>query len=293
MTESDVLVELDSEALAALVKDIGIPPRPSLLAELQKEVQRDEPRVRVMAGIAAADVAMSAALLKTANSPLLGLRRRAETVLEAFMLLGLNQCHVILTEISLRNLLPGDGPSMVRYWDVSTKRAHAMAFLARAKRISTPALAHTFGLFVDVGIPVLMRRFHKGPVNYLETLGLANQGLAPFTTVERQRHQVDHAVVGSMLARTWGVSQTVLLATWLHHDFHVWKTTKPAPLPRSVLELMALCLVSETIIQRHQGLNKHAEWQTGGPLAMEILGLDDDKLNEWCEEVHERFNEGD
>lgn len=291
MTESDVLIKLDSEALAALVKDIGIPPRPSLLAELQKEVQRDEPRARVMAGIAAADVAMSAALLKTANSPLLGLRKRAETVLEAFMLLGFNQCHVILTEISLRDMLPVDGPSMVRYWDVSTRRAHAMAYLARAKRISNPALAHTFGLFVDVGIPVLMRRFQKGPVSYLETLGLANQGLVPFPTVERQRHQVDHAVVGSMLARTWGASQTVLLATWLHHDYHVWRTTTPAPLPRSVLELMALCLVSEHIIQRHEGLNKHGEWQTGGPLAMEILGLDEATLDLWCEEVHERFNE--
>lgn len=292
MTESDVLVELDSEALAALVKDIGIPPRPSLLSALQMEVQRDEPRVRVMAGIAAADVAMSAALLKTANSPLLGLRKRAETVLEAFMLLGYNQCHVILTEISLRDLLPAEGPAMVRYWDVSTKRAHAMAYLARAKRVSTPALAHTFGLFVDVGIPVLMRRFMKGTVSYVETLSLANQSEKPFTAVERERHQVDHAVVGSMLARTWGVSQTALLATWLHHDYPVWAATKPAPLPRSVLELMALCLVSETIIQRHQGLNQHTEWAKGGALAMQILGVDEATVDAWTDEVHERFNEG-
>lgn len=290
MTESDVLAELNSDALAALVKDIGIPPRPSLLAELQKEVQRDEPRVRVLAGIAAADVAMSAALLKTANSPLLGLRRRAETVLEAFMLLGFHQCHVILTEISLRDLLVMEAPAMVRFWDVSSKRAHAMAYLARTKRVSTPAQAHTYGLFVDVGIPVLMRRFQHAPMNYLETLALANQGQAPFTAVERQRHQADHAVVGAMLARSWGVSQTVLLATWLHHDYHVWEATKPAPLPPSVRELMALGLVAETIIQRYQGLNQHAEWARGGELAMKTLGLDEATLDAWCSEVHDRFN---
>lgn len=287
MTADDVLVELDSEALAALVKDVGIPPRPSLLADLQDEVQRDEPRMRVMADIAGSDVAMSAALLKTANSPMMGLRKRAETVQDAFMLLGYTQCHVILTEISLRELLPMDGPAMTRYWDVSTKRARAMTYLARQKRVSTPALAHTLGLFVDVGIPLLMRRFHRTEANYVDTLALANQSGVPFTTIERERHKTDHALVGSMVARTWGVSQTVLLATRLHHDYDGWTNEVPA----CVLELMALCLVSETIIQRYAGLNAHAEWDKGGALAMKLLGLDDALLDEWCDEVHDRFNE--
>jgi len=287
MTADNVLAELDSEALAALVKDVGIPPRPSLLADLQDEVQRDEPRMRVMADIAGSDVAMSAALLKTANSPMMGLRKRAETVQDAFMLLGYTQCHVILTEISLRELLPMDGPAMTRYWDVSTKRARAMTYLARQQRVSSPAVAHTFALFVDVGIPLLMRRFHKTGDNYVETLALANQSGEPFTHIERARHKTDHALVGAMVARTWGVSQTVLLATRLHHDYAAWSSEVPS----SVLELMALCLVSETIIQRYAGLNAHAEWDKGGALAMKLLGLDESTLDDWCDEVHDRFNE--
>lgn len=80
VNELGVLEELDSEALRAVVQDIGIPPRPSLLVDLQTEAQRDDPRPKVMAELAGGDVAMSAALLKTANSPLMGLRKRAETV---------------------------------------------------------------------------------------------------------------------------------------------------------------------------------------------------------------------
>ena len=286
MNGDEVLAELDSEALAALVKDIGIPPRPSLLADMQAEVQRDEPRMRVMADIAGADVAMSAALLKAANSPLLGLRKRAETVQEALMLLGYTQCHTLLTEITLRALFPADSAVLTRYWDVSTKRAHAMTFLSRQQRISTPALAHTFGLFVDIGLPILMKRYGKGTPSYLDTLALANQSPAAFTAIERQHHPTDHAVVGALLARDWGVSQTALLATRLHHEYAAWR----AHVPGSVLELMALCLVSEHIIQRHQGLNRHVEWEKGGAQAMDVLGIDTLALDTWTDEVHDLFN---
>lgn len=196
---------------------------------------------------------------------------------------------MILTEVALRQLLPTDGPSMVRYWDVSTKRAQAMTFLARQKSVSTPALAHTFGLFVDVGIPLMLRRFGSGPTGYTETLKVANDTPRSFTEVERERHQLDHTLLGAMVSRTWGVSQTVLLATRLHHDYRAWHGNVPG----AVLELMALCLVSEHIIQRYEGLNQHAEWQKGGALAMELLGIDQATLEEWCDAVHDRFHEAD
>lgn len=286
MTGEAVLSDLDSEALAKLVQDVGIPPRPSLLIDMQAEVQRDEPRMRVMADIAGADVAMSAALLKTANSPMMGLRRRAETVQEAFTLLGYNQCHVILTEITLGELFPPDGTLLTRFWDVSTKRAHAMTHLARLKGISTPALAHTFGLFVDMGIPVLMKRFKGETPSYVDTLSHANESAELFTAVERQHHAADHALVGTLMARSWGVSQTVQLAIRMHHDYAAWRDGAP----KAVLELMALYLVSERIIQTYLGQNRHCEWDKGGQRALDILGIDASDLEAWSDQVHDVFD---
>ena len=74
------LADLDGKALQALVRDIGIPARPQLLVDLQQELERDDPSLKRVADIAGSDVALSAALLKYANSPLMGLSRRAETV---------------------------------------------------------------------------------------------------------------------------------------------------------------------------------------------------------------------
>jgi HD-like signal output (HDOD) protein len=278
------LVELDSHALQATVRGIGIPARPQMLVDLQRELERDDPSMRKIADICGSDVALSAALLKLANSPLMGLSRRAETVEHAFQLLGFAQCQALFTEIVLRKLLPSNAPAMVRFWDVSAKRARAMTFLARTRRVVPPALAHTYGLFAEIGIPILAQRF-PGEGGYLATLEASNLHDGAVTALERGIHGADHALVGALTARTWGVSQTAVLATRLHHDYRAWM----GPMPPQVRELVALGLVCENIIQRFQGLNRHQEWAKGGEIALAALGIDAAELERWCDDVHEQF----
>ena len=280
------LRELDSVGLRSLVSEIGVPPRPSLLADLQTELRRDEPSMRRMSDIIGTDVALSAALLRTANSPLLGLSRRAETVEAAFALLGYEQCEAIFTEIILRRMFPMDGPVLTRFWDVSAKRSRAMTWLARTRRLVSPPLAHTYGLFMDVGIPILAQRF-PGAHGYLRTLDLANESEGRFTEVEKAAHRVDHTLVGALAARIWCISQTAVLAVRLHHDYAAWE----GALPPDVTQLLALGLVVEWIIQRYEGMNRHHEWEKGGALAMRLLGVTEDELQEWCADVHAWFEE--
>jgi HD-like signal output (HDOD) protein len=291
-TPQRLLRELDGARLRDLVGSIGIPPRPTLLADLQEELARECPRMQRIADIVGTDVALSAALLRTANSPLMGLARRVETVEQAFLLLGEQHCLAIFTEITLRRLLPARGPVLTRFWDVSGKRARAMTWLARSKRLVAPALAHTYGLFMDVGIALLLQRFPgAGADSYFATLARANaaRGETPdasFTAIERAAHGTDHTLVGALAARQWCVSQTAVLAVRLHHEYAAWTGPMPPQLP----ELLALGLVSECVIQRYEGLNRHREWDRGGATAMRLLSIDEATLDEWCREVHAQFD---
>jgi HD-like signal output (HDOD) protein len=278
------LVELDGRALQDLVRDIGIPAKPQMLVDLQNELERDDPSLKRVADISGSDVALSAALLKMANSPLMGLSRRAETVEHAFQLLGFAQCQAIFTEIVLRQLLPASGPGLTRFWDVSAKRARAMTFLARTRRVVPPALAHTYGLFAEVGIAILLQRF-PGKTGYLMTLEKSNVHDGSITALEQAVHAVDHALVGALTARTWGVSQTAVLATRLHHEYSAWM----GPMPPQVRELVSLGLICETIIQRYEGLNRHVEWEKGGAIALAALGITDAELAGWTADVHDQF----
>jgi HD-like signal output (HDOD) protein len=206
--------QLSDPALARLVQDIGVPPQPAVIAALQAELGRDEPDLRRVATAVASDAAFTAAVLRTANSPAYGLTRRAETLGQALALLGLRQVGVIVSSIVLRNLIPTDGPRLTRFWDVSAKRAWALARLARGLRGVDVDIAQTFGLFCDVGIPLLMRRFP----DYGPTLQAANASVdEAFTAVEHrahgaigiglvvpQRDQCAHRVIGHWCRRRTG-----------------------------------------------------------------------------------------
>jgi HD-like signal output (HDOD) protein len=174
---------------------------------------------------------------------------------------------------------------LTRFWDASDKRAMAMSALARDLRIATPDLAHTFGLFCDIGIPLLLTRYP----DYTETLKLANESVdVRFTTVEDQRHHTSHATIGALLAKNWGLSPDVAMAIRLHHEYEIIADNIT---PDAIKGLVALSLVVEKVIQTYRHQNRHFEWEKGGTMALDALGISMDEMTDICEDMHHRFDE--
>lgn len=278
--------QLGGPGVDSLVRDLGVPPQPRILSELTSEMRKPEPDSQRIARTVASDVALTAAVLRVANSPAYGLTRRAETLGQALSLLGLRQISVMVTGLVMRKALRTDGPQLTRFWDVSAKRSWAMATLARQLRGVDVDVAQTFGLFCDVGIPLLMQRFP----GYGATLQAANtEKLRSFTEVEQDAHQTDHALIGALMARSWGVSQTVTLAIRLHHDYAIFQDPK---VPDSVARLIAMALVADLAIQTFAGLNTSNEWTKGGEKGLGALMLDDQDVEHWVERLTNGFSDG-
>ena len=273
-------LNFDAERLAQLVQDIGIPPRPSLLERLHQELRSVRPRLDVLVQMASSDMAISATLVKISNAPWLGLNRPIGNVRLAFERLGAVRCIAILSALVLRRVLPCTGPSLERFWDVAQRRSIAMGWLASQDRRVEPDLAHSFGLFCDIGIPVLLPRFESP--SYRVTLAEANLGHRPFTDVEFARHGTHHALVGATMAASWGLSDEIVQALALHHDY---RCLGSKDVPERVQVLVALALLAERIIQRHHGLNRHGEWQRGGRQALLVLDLTPHQFENWADEV--------
>jgi HD-like signal output (HDOD) protein len=258
----------------ALIKSIRIPPRPSLLADLQAELSAPDPSPERIARIVASDVGMSGALLKLANSSFYGGKRKAKSVEQAILFLGINQVAALMTGLLARQAIGADSAALASFWDVSTQRAHAMVFLARRLRIGEPDVAHTFGLFCDTGVPLLMQRFP----GYGATLAAAAaEPERPFTAAELERHDTSHAAIGCLLARNWGLSAEVAWAILHHHDYAVLDDAATADAVRS---LVALALLAERAIGKYQGDAESLEWNKGGSRACAYLGLDDDETRD-------------
>jgi HD-like signal output (HDOD) protein len=285
-TTEQATQHLADPSVDRLVRDLGIPPQPRLLADLSSEMRKPEPDLQRITRIVSGDVALTAAVLRVANSPAYGLSRRAETLGQAISLLGMRQIGVMVTGLVMRNALRTDGPQLTRFWDVSAKRAWALAQLARQLRCVEVDVAQTFGLFCDVGIPLLMQRFP----NYGATLQAANaDAQRSFTQVEQDAHQTDHALIGALMARSWGVAQSVTLAIRLHHDYAVFQDPK---VPEMVARLIAMGLVAELAIQTFAGLNASSEWTKGGDKCLGTLMLDEGDVQEWVEQLVGGFSDG-
>jgi HD-like signal output (HDOD) protein len=269
----------------ALIKSIRIPPRPSLLADMQRELASSDPSPEAIGKIVASDVGMSGALLKLANSSLYGGRRKAKSIEQAILFLGINQVAALMTGLLARQAIPTNSALLSSFWDISTRRAQAMVFLSRRLRLGEADVAHTFGLFCDTGVPLLIDRFPDYAATYAAASLEAQQ---PFTALEQERHATSHAAVGCLLARNWGLSDNVVWAILHHHDFAVLDDTSTSGAVRS---LVALSVLADSAICRYQGHGDSLEWAKGGAAACAYLGLSDEETGELLDELLEAFHE--
>lgn len=284
MTTASAKTKAADDPVDALMKSIRIPPRPSLLVDLQRELGQADPSPARVAKIISDDVGMSGALIKLANSPFYGASRKSTSVEQGIHFLGINQCSALMTGLLARQAIGSDGASLNQFWDRSSKRARALVFTSRKLRIAPPDIAHTFGLFCDIGVPLMMSRFP----DYLDTFEQASTDpVNCFTAVEDARYSTNHAAIGCLLARTWGLSADVCWAILSHHDYRVLEDPSTSDTIRS---LISLSLLAEKGIQRYHGNSTSVEWDKGGDQACRHLGLDAEETDDLLEELHEMFD---
>lgn len=283
MRAADIDREIETARAEGPLKDIVIQPCPALLSDLRVEVNREDPEPATIARIAARDVAMAAALIKVANSPIYARSRPAATVAEAVALLGISQTVSILTGFLLRKTVQIKSPLLEHFWETSTRRAYAMGYIARQMFGVNADIAHTCGLFCNVGIPIML----QGLKGYEATLAHAlAQTEKTMTEVENDAHRTDHAVVGAIVAKTWRLSPNVAHAVRLHHDFTVLRDENISP---KVRKLVAMALLAEHLVALHEGVQEHREWELHGAECLAFLHISGDEIDHWLDELHAQF----
>lgn len=273
-------VSFSHEAVDKILSSIHFPPRPSVLTLLMEERRKPDPDLMSIAHIIGKDVVLSAAVLKTVNSPFFGLRRKLDSIEQAVMAMGSNNVINIVAGLALRNLNQGKEPQLERFWDSAERTASIAAMLAKRIPGIPQDMAYTAGLFHDCGIPLLMQRFP----DYKETLKHTSCELGKsFTQVEDERHQTNHAVVGYMLAKSWHLSEIIALTILHHHNLAILSSSEN--LPAEVGGLVATIQVAEYLGDSTQ-MREESMWQLNQETLLEYLGLSKDELADIAEEIH-------
>lgn len=273
-TEHGTQLEL---RIGSEIRDIGIPPCPNILRQIDAEMRHEEPDYRLLSDIISKDVSLAASVIKVTNSPYFGFGRKVRTVPEALMVLGLKVTTQTIAGIALEKTFK-NVPNLERFWDSAACMARLCGWLVgeMAGRIRFSAdYAYTFGLFRDCGIPVLMIPFAE----YREVLRRANAEVArPFTAVEDEMLSINHAVVGAELAEDWLLPMELCLAMRHHHDRELIEGSGDIQIPIQSRQLIALAEVAEHLIQKSTGMSQTHEWEKLGDACLRQLELDEDEL---------------
>lgn len=265
------------------VRAIVIPPCPESLLRLQTIVAAPELDSMALDQLVSSDVALAAAVMRLANSPIYGLAQPVQTVGMALTVLGLQPTVELLSAFITRNALQVRSPLLEHFWESSQRRAIACEHIGHQLYSFDPGLGYSFGLFCHVGMPVLMKavRGYAGTV----TEALARKDRT-FTQTENASHRTDHAVMGAIVARTWHLPGDVAQAIWLHHDFACLGDTRFEP---TVRHLVALGLLAEFLVNQHDNLAPTREWLAHGQACMQHLDVTQDELDHWIDELHPAF----
>jgi HD-like signal output (HDOD) protein len=258
-----------------VARDLKIPPCPAVLAQFIAEARKEEPDTRLMAGLIGSDAGLAAAVVRAVNSPAYGLSRKAADVPQALAILGLRSAVNLITGLMLRRAFPvAAGALMQRYWDESLRIADAAAFVAARTRGSRRDEAHTYALFRNCGMAVMIARFPDyGPFldAHLEAPGPA------LLQAEESKYGFHHARVGFALARGWVLPDTLACSILFHHDIErvaartgETRTADPA--------LVAIGLLAEQIATLNAGGGITAEWSAHETFVLETLAITPDQI---------------
>ncbi|OGB29960.1 MAG: hypothetical protein A3F78_11115 [Burkholderiales bacterium RIFCSPLOWO2_12_FULL_61_40] len=284
MKVAEIDREIEQAKARGPLSDLVIQPCPGPLAELRKEVNTGDPDPAEIARIAGSDVAMAAALMRVANSPMYARARAAATVAQAVAMLGVGQTVTILTGFMLRRAVLVNSPLIEHFWETSSRRATAMGFIARQMYGVNADIAQTVGLFCHVGIPVML----QGIKGYAQTLAKAMaQEDRSFTETENAAHRTDHAVVGAIVAKTWHLPPIISVAVRLHHDFTILKDDTVAAEART---LVAMALVADHLVAMHEGVKEQREWELHGSACLAFLKVNEAELEIWQDSLHPQFD---
>lgn len=219
-TDSPLSLEEKIQKAEAFIKTIQMPAQANIVIEINKEVSRPEPNIQRITDLVSRDVSISAAVIKTINSPYFGMRVQVVSINQALTLLGLNNFHKVVLAGQLQNVLSGGkgGGDFQKFWDHFMSVAKGAELVAKTfmklKFYELEDQAFMAGLFHDCGIPLLIS---KHPEYVLETFGSCAGDPDKLMREEEKRYGFDHGCLSYVLARSWGLHDGVCQAILHHH----------------------------------------------------------------------------
>ncbi len=232
------------------------------------------------------DQAMTAQVLRMANSVYYGYSRRIASVTDAIILIGFNAVRSIVLAASVSKILKRELGGYVmgegELWRHSQCAAIFARLLAKRVKFRSVEMAYTATLLHDIGKLVLNSYLSD---EYQHVIAVVNEEKTPFDEVEDAIIGFNHAVVGGKVAEKWNLPSELVEAIACHHH--------PS---QAVInhQLTAIVHIADAVtMQMGMGLGIDGLLYPLSTEAMDLLGIGSDDLEILMAEIVDLFIDKD
>lgn len=256
------------QARRLLARNINLPTLPSVMQKLSSLLEDPDAGARDVGQLVSEDVALTAKVLKIANSAFYGLAQRTVSTEQACTILGLRVLRNVVTQAAVMTRYEhlGDrGLDLDALWRHCQLVAQVSYHLARASRASLGLTAEEIqacGLLHDLGKVVLLESLGD---EYASVLELSRTQGLPMHVAEKRILGFDHTDVGALVAVQWGLPAAVAGVIQYHHGPREAVASNPA---------VALVANANLVVHRFDAGNLVAAAGTLDPDTQRFLGLD-------------------
>ncbi|MDO6444624.1 HDOD domain-containing protein [Colwellia sp. 1_MG-2023] len=277
------MLTIDEKVIADIGRGFAVPAQPELLLKLQKLMAENEPDINVIADTISQDVAVSATVLKTINSPVYGLARSIADIHKAVRYIGVNGIISLVTNTLIRKSFNQNdcGIALEEFWTNASNIANTNVFIGKA--IKQPLSADklfSIGLFHDCGIPVMAMKYSDYTETYEHAMKTPSETL---TSIEESVYQVNHATLGYYVASSWRLPKDICQLILCHHDrtFLDILTNQPEQYYFATLKM------AENIVHNHKHFRDAADWPYLKDSIFTLLDIDEEDYQDLFEDSAE------
>lgn len=236
---------------------IGLPTLPTVVSKMIQLVDNPKTSAASLAKLISTDQALTARILKLANSAYYGFPREISTVNMAIVVLGFNTVKDMGLSISVfdvfKRIKSAENFDVARFWEHSVACGIASRMLTRNYRTRYAGEAFVAGLLHDIGKVILNQYFHEEFMEIIYSTASGNS----FEESEINTIGTTHAQIGAWLAEKWNLPKIISESILYHHE--PWNAPKDKLFVSIVTIADYLCHISEF---SYSGRNSPPKLQT-------------------------------
>jgi putative nucleotidyltransferase with HDIG domain len=213
MNTPDIRIKRITESI------ISLPTLPSVVSKMIELVDNPKTSASSLARLIYTDQALTARILKLANSAYYGFSREISTVNMAIVVLGFNtvkEMGLSLTVLEVfKDSSGNDLFDISRFWQHSIACGSASRMIAKKFRYHLVSEAFVAGLIHDIGKLILKQYMHK---EFGEIIEKTSHGEMSLDEAEKQTVGATHSRIGAWLAEKWNLPGIIVDCIEHHHD---------------------------------------------------------------------------